>query len=336
MLRREAVQENLAYLGSAGQALEPARPRVYFRCANSDNAAGCNWLVPAPEPANLDPTAQLCASCVLNRTIPDLSQPGNPQAWNKIEVAKRRLVSMLIGLGLPVYPRTGEHQSDGLAFDFLQDLNPASKVTTGHENGVITLNIAEADDATRERIRTQRHEPYRTLIGHLRHEAGHHYWDQLVAGTHWLEPFRELFGDDRAGYGESLATHYQQGPPPNWQQSFVTAYATSHPWEDWAETWAHYLHMLDAHHSAQSFGVDLGQVRGAFESFSTDALYRADSASAAEFLHLINAWTPLTAVLNELTRSMGLADFYPFVLSRAAVQKLHFIHLVVSEAGKSI
>jgi hypothetical protein len=187
------------------------------------------------------------------------------------------------------------------------------------------LNIEEADDATRERVRERMHEPYRTVLGHLRHEVGHYYWDRLVDGTPCLDAFRELFGDERRDYAEALERHYRQGPPAEWQNCYVSAYASSHPWEDWAETWAHYLHIVDAVGTAFSFRLDIDSVEMPFEGFASDALVRPDK----QFLKLLNSWARFTAVLNEFSRSMGLPDFYPFVLSKSAVKKVHFVHTLV-------
>jgi hypothetical protein len=84
------------------------------------------------------------------------------------------------------------------------------------------------------------------LLGHFRHEVGHYFWDRLVAtDPHQLEEFRVLFGDDRQDYGEALKRHYDEGAPANWQDTYISMYATMHPWEDFAETWAHYLHIVD-------------------------------------------------------------------------------------------
>jgi hypothetical protein len=261
--------------------------------------------------------------------IPDLSIASNGENWRRIEIAKRRLISFLLALGLPVKPRV-EGEPGGLAFDFLSSPAQGPRVLTGHSSGVITLNIEEADDSTRESIREQLHEPYRTLLGHLRHEVGHYYWDRLVAGTKWLDGFRELFGDERQPYDQALQLHYAQGPPPDWGEKYVSAYASSHPWEDWAETWAHYLHMSETLDTASSFNLDIESVEMPFEGFRPETLARPDE----DFLHFINSWSRFTAVLNELSLSMGLPDFYPFVLSRSSVAKLHFIHTLV-EAQRS-
>jgi hypothetical protein len=300
---------------------EQEQNRLYRYCANLTSPSACNWLTRADSATD---SHDLCISCRLNRTIPDLSDPANGENWRRIELAKRRLVSSLLLLGLPVKPRLED--DFGLAFDFLRTPANGPRVLTGHSGGVITLNIEEADDSTRESIREQLHEPYRTLLGHLRHEVGHYYWDRLVSGSTWIDGFRELFGDEREDYAQALQRHYQQGSPPDWPERFVSAYASSHPWEDWAETWAHYLHMADTLDTAASFSLDVESVEMPFEAFKPDSLVHPDG----RFLQFINSWSRFTAVLNELSRSMGLPDFYPFVLSKSSVGKLHFIHTVVT------
>jgi hypothetical protein len=297
----------------------PGDKRLYGLCANHASPASCNWLTRVDFGKN-----NLCICCRLNRTIPNLSDPENAENWRRIEFAKRRLVSSLLSLGLPVEPLS-ETGDGGLAFDFLRTPSQGPRVLTGHSCGVITLNIEEADDSMRESIRKRLHEPYRTLLGHLRHEVGHYYWDRLLAGTSLIEEFRELFGDERQDYAEALRLHYRQGPPADWRGRFISAYASSHPWEDWAETWAHYLHMADALDTASSFSLDMESLDIPFECFQPDALCQPDD----RFLHFANAWIRLTAVLNELSCSMGLPDFYPFEISRSVVGKLHFIHKTI-------
>lgn len=295
--------------------------RLFRYCANIESPAVCNWLLPIEEP----PSPQtLCISCRLNRTIPDLSIGANATNWGRIEQAKRRVVSALVALRLPVKSRITEDPKAGLAFDFLHD-QPNARVLTGHSGGIITLNVEEADDAIRERNREQLQEPYRTVLGHLRHEVGHYYWERLVEPTPWLGRFRELFGDEREDYAAALDRHYRQGPPPDWQFHHVTAYASSHPWEDWAETWAHYMHIVDTLETVFSFRLDIDSVEMPFEPFTQDALVKSDK----QFLKLVNSWTRFTAVLNEFSRSMGLPEFYPFVLSQSAVRKVHFVHTLV-------
>jgi hypothetical protein len=305
---------------------------AYHRCANYQSAAGCNWLRPAGIASHHD--RGLCIACSLNRMIPDQSREDNQQLWARIEAAKRRLVSQLLALGLPVrskLPGVWQDEQQGLAFDFLRDW-PDQSVTTGHAHGVITVNALEADDAERERVRAALHEPYRTLLGHLRHEVGHYYWDRLVAHTPWLGVFRQLFGDEQQDYAAALQKHYEQGAPSDWRERHVSAYASSHPWEDWAESWAHYLHLRDALDSAASFGLTADDVEARVQPFGREALWDASRAGSSTYLQLINDWLRLTSVLNELSDSMGQAPFYPFVLSRTVVAKLQLVHEVIAHA----
>jgi hypothetical protein len=296
---------------------------VWRRCANFDSAAGCNWLVP------LDDTSELCRSCRLNRTIPDLNDADNARYWRLIENAKRRLVAQLIGLGLPVKSKVSEDPEQGVMFDFLRSLPEGPAVMTGHAEGLITINVEEADDSKREQIRFQMHEPYRTMLGHFRHEIGHYYWDRLVLNTPWLDKFRELFGDERQDYAAALQRNYSEGPPANWADSYISTYASVHPWEDWAETWAHYLHVVDSLDTALSFGLRGEDVEAEVEPFGVEDLYDPKAKDAQRVVKLVNSWVQLTTVLNELARSMGQQDYYPFVMSRPVLRKLHFIQLVV-------
>ena len=308
------------------------RDLILHRCANFEGPSGCNWMVIGGEDRGETPT--WCRSCRLNRTIPDLTNPEYATQWARIEVAKRRLVSSLLAIGLPVRSKVHEDPANGVMFDFLHG-EIDRPVLTGHDEGLITLNIEEADDAQREKLRQAMHEPYRTLLGHLRHEIGHYYWDVLVDGSDMLPTFRELFGDETLDYRAAMDRHYQQGVPPDWADHYVSAYATMHPWEDWAETWAHYLHMIDTLDTALSFGLSAANVELEMELFERDALYWPDADDADQFLAIVNDWTRLTGVLNEMSRSMGQPDFYPFVLPRDVVGKLQFIHAVVQRTAKA-
>ena len=293
--------------------------RMYRLCANYTQQNVCNWAVAADDPQ------PLCLSCRLTRMIPDLNQPRHKEAWYRLEVAKRRLIYTLLILGLPLENKLSDPEQ-GLAYEFLADMPGASPVLTGHNHGVIVLNIAEADDAEREKRRLQLHEPYRTLLGHFRHEVGHYYWERLIAPSAQLEAFRHRFGDEREDYGEALKRHYEQGAPTDWQQRFVSAYASAHAWEDWAETWAHYLHMIDALETAAACGLSLRPRRRDEPSLETDT--RGNLASSFE--QMISDWFPLTYVLNNLNRGLGLPDGYPFVLSAPAIDKLRFVHETVT------
>lgn len=323
-----AEAARLVPLPEEGQAgSEPARVDVtlpggkreaFTRCKNFSEHDTCNWLV---RTADEQP---YCSSCRLTEIIPDLSDAKNRQAWAEVEGAKRRLLYTLRALRLPVVPKT-EDAAAGLSFRFMHGSDEAP-VLTGHAAGLITLNLAEADAAYRENTREKLGEAYRTVLGHLRHEVGHYYWDRLVRDGGQLEPFRKLFGDDRESYQTAIERHYEQGPPESWESSYISAYATMHPWEDWAETWAHYLHMLDTLETAKSHGLVV-RVPGEAERVSTDELALHD------FEGLMAGWQAVTIALNSLSRSMGLKDVYPFVLSESVREKLRFIHDIIQHAA---
>jgi hypothetical protein len=318
----------LAYLPDAGTmaclvqkedglwATRKSEQAKYRLCANYPNVNICNWALPANDPN------KFCRSCRLTRVIPDLSVPGNEKAWYKFEVAKRRLIYSLISLQLPLRTKSEDPQS-GLAFEFLADVG--EKVKTGHQNGVITLALAEANDAERERRRVQLYEPVRTVLGHFRHESGHYYWDRLIDQTYKIDRFRQLFGDERLDYGQALQNHYNQGPPANWQDRFVSAYASSHPWEDWAETWSHYLSMLDTLETASACGMSLKPQR------KDEPRMQRASSQVGSFDALIENWFPLTYALNNLSRGLGQQDAYPFVLSAPAIEKLRCVHEIICD-----
>jgi hypothetical protein len=226
---------------------------------------------------------------------------------------------------MPLADHAAEDPDGGVAFEFLENTPDGDPVLTGHDNGLITLNIAEADDSQREKVRAEMHEPYRTLLGHFRHEIGHYYFDRLVADTRWTESFRAMFGDERMDYGEALQQHYQNGAPVDWPQSFISAYATTHPWEDWAETWAHYLHMVDTLDTATSCGLTLLP-----DDPQEPTLSDNSPVEDANFDNLMKRWFPLTYALNSLNRSLGMPDGYPFTLAPTVVEKLRFVHHVVA------
>jgi hypothetical protein len=293
-----------------------ASPNELYRlCANAQHEV-CNWLIRSGS------SEQFCAACRHNRTIPDLSVAGNLDHWRLMETAKHRLFYTLLKLQLPL--ATKAEDPDGLAFDFLAAPAPAAApVMTGHANGLITINLSEADDAERERQRHQMDEPYRTLLGHFRHEIAHYYWSQLIASSDRLPEYRDLFGDECKDYAAALQEHYAKGPPADWPTHFVTAYASSHPWEDFAETWAHYFHMVDTLETARAFGVSLRPkvAKGADLAAKIDFdPYRS------EMERIIEAWLPLTFAVNSINRSMGLPDLYPFVLAPTVIAKLTFVH----------
>lgn len=305
------------------QPLEASESPRRF-CANHDHRV-CNWLAP--------PGAQaggFCLACQFNRLIPNLSSPEKHEQWRKLEVAKHRLIYTILRLKLPFKTRW-QDPLGGLVFDFLDDPPDASgSIVTGHDNGVITIATREADDAYRERMRVDMGEYYRTLLGHFRHEIGHYYWNVLVRDGGRLEACRRVFGDDRSDYASALHAHYQHPPVANWQEKHVTAYATAHPWEDFAETWAHYFHIIATLDTALSCGMTIGpQIAGTLPPPDL-----GDPYADMTFDDIMAAWVPLTYAVNGLNRSMGLADFYPFVLTTGVRLKLAFVHDLVREAQR--
>jgi hypothetical protein len=286
---------------------------AYRYCGNRI-AAQCNWLVPA-----IDPSA-LCASCRLTTVRPNDNEADAMVAFADAESAKRRLIFQLLDLGLPIRG-LDEDPVNGVAFELLSARG--HDVTTGHENGVITLDLSESDDAHREFVRQQLGEAYRTVLGHLRHEIGHYYWPILVEGGGHIDRFRELFGDERVSYQAELEGHYVSGPPRDWSMTHVSQYATMHPWEDWAETFAHYLHIRSGLHSAEQFGLHV------VDPSATAAHKAGSDTSGLSIGPLIERWLALTIAMNAMSRSIGQGDLYPFVLPPRVVEKLDFVHALL-------
>ncbi len=298
---------------------------TYKYCKNHNHGV-CNWLLAANDPEDF------CPACQLNQTIPDLSRPDHMEKWQRIEVAKHRLVYALLRFHLPVISKFKDPVT-GLAFDFkAQDPNALEKrIFTGHKQGVITLNIEEADDVSRMMAQQQMDEVYRTLLGHFRHESGHYYWDLLVRNTPFLNGFRALFGSETLDYAQAVKNHYETGGNLDWQEYYISAYASAHPWEDWAETWAHYLHMVDALETGYAFGLTLNPkvfaaTGGEQTQIDTDP-YRTHS-----FEEILERWIPLSFMMNSLNRSLGLKDSYPFVINEAVKTKMAFIHELIKQS----
>lgn len=299
-------------------------PPQYRYCANL-NVCGCNWLIPQAE----DPTVTLCPACVTTRVIPDLSKPKNSERWIKLETAKRRLLYTLLDLKL-WGPEARLQPAVPMVFDFLENLPGQPPVLTGHQNGVITLNVHEADDDVRERQRLQMKEPYRSLLGHFRHESGHYYWEVLIQDSPRLAEFRTLFGDEMTDYTAALQQNYTEGAPLGWENKHISAYAASHPWEDWAETWAHWLHMRDTLETAEAAQCRSNIPRPRMDPTLLCAEGQTPTADMQAFCERVISWVALTTLVNELTRSMGQPDAYPFVCSGEVLKKLYFIDQVVA------
>jgi hypothetical protein len=275
-------------------------------CRNRD-VIGCNWCAEESDP--------YCGSCRLTRTIPNLGSPRNIMLWRRMEEAKRRLVYDLARLRLPLTPGDGAP----VAFDILSD--ETSPILTGHLSGLITLNLAEADDVERESRRVAFREPYRTLLGHFRHEIGHFYWELLVNGTTLQAPFKLIFGDETQDYQFAINSYHGRFDRSYDRMGFISEYATSHPWEDWAETFAHFLHIVSTLDSLAGLPLSL-------DERSRQTL--TDPYLESDFEALLALWMPLARGLNELNRSLGMSDAYPFDISPAVKGKLHLVHMAIS------
>lgn len=290
-----------------------------LRACDNRERAGCNWLTDLP----------LCGCCELTRTRPSDHDLDGMAAWARTEAAKRRLVFQLDALGITPTPRDRDPES-GLAFDLLS--SDGEPVTTGHANGLITIDLAEGDDPHREAMRVSLDEPYRTLLGHLRHEVGHYYWLLLVDDTPHLPAFRALFGDEQADYVVALRTHYDRRDDRSWTETHVSHYAAAHPWEDWAETFAQYLHIRDTMQTAAAWGM---RVDGPDLDLATDRDATVDAEPTDEvdtFGDLVRTWLPLSFALNAVNRSMGQDDLYPFLLPPPVLRKLRFVHDRITES----
>ena len=282
-------------------------------CANL-HLAQCNWLV------DVQPVRQLCASCRLTRTRPRDGDTAALAAFAEAERAKRRLVTELHELRLPVVDRQQDPQY-GLAFDLLSSAD--EPVITGHDDGLITVDLAEGDDVHREQLRVAMDEPYRTMLGHFRHEIGHYYFYSLVAQRpDRLAQFVWLFGDPSTDYQAAIDRHYQQGPPGGWEDDYVSAYATMHPAEDWAETFAHYLHIRSTLDTSAAYGLA-----------PATGTYQRKILGPSAFDTIIEMWLPLAWSLNMVNRSMGKPDLYPFVLPSTVLDKMRLVHAVVDETA---
>lgn len=295
--------------------------RRLARCANARFDV-CNWMVDA------DAGAIFCTACRHNRVVPDETSAAGRTGWRKLEAAKHRLFAAFHRLGLiGVIERAGVAS---LGFLFLEDTPAGPPIMTGHAHGLITVAVAETDDVERERRRTALGEPYRTLLGHFRHETAHYFWDRLVRDRGRFAECRAMFGDDALDYQAAVQRYYLQGPDPHWQASYISAYASMHPWEDFAETWAHYFHMIAALDTAHAYGLRTAPV--ADRSGTSHIGTIPDPLAAADIGPLITVWLPLTTLMNSLNAAMGKDDAYPFVLATPVVAKLGYIHGLIRDA----
>jgi len=276
----------------------------WFRCRNME-LSGCNWLVPYE--------GEQCFSCGLTRTRPPDADLEGLALYPVAEGAKRHLIAELDRIGLRIVTRT-EDPNEGLCFDMLSSVN--EKIIMGHDRGVVTIDLQEGDDVIRVRMQREFREPFRTMLGHFRHEIGHYYEMLLVRGNDRIERTRQLFGDETIPYQEAIERHYREGPPRGWEATYISSYATMHPFEDFAESFAHFLHIRDAVDTANNFG-----------------LIGADDDST-RFGDLVrNTWLPLSTALNQINRSMGRRPLYPFRLPDPVIEKLDYVATLAAETA---
>ncbi|WP_123371266.1 putative zinc-binding metallopeptidase [Cellulomonas sp. PhB150] len=280
----------------------------WFRCAN--RRWDCSWLTAG------DSGSGQCFSCRLTRTRPSADDTLALEKLATASASKRRLLVQLAELGLPVTP--WYERPGGLGFDLLSSRTNGSRVVIGHANGIVTIDLAETLDAHREQLRVSLGEPYRTMLGHFRHEVGHYYQWVLVEQTGWIDECRELFGDERASYADAIARHYRTGAPRGWTEGYISEYATMHPWEDFAECWAHYLHMTDTLTTAAAAAMRLG-----------DEVVPRATYGDATMADVLTDWRPVSTFLDSANRAMGKSDLYPFAIVEQVARKLDFVHRVV-------
>jgi hypothetical protein len=299
-------------------------------CANGALPGVCNWLVPSGSGKTL------CLSCEYNQRIPDLNDSRNVLLWSRVESAKRRLIYELRRLRIPPPSKT-EDALGGLAFEIVSTRLDWA-ITTGHLNGVVTINLEEADDTYRQINRQNLGEGSRTLLGHFRHESGHYFWQLWFQRLVWNDPhrfaFRDVFGDERTDYSRALDRHYFQGPGALAPSGYITGYAASHPWEDWAETWAHYLQLMDGVETFEGLGLEservtLPAVQFSAEDAALPPVLAQDPAGDAAFLVVLGKWLQVAAALNEMAASTGQPMMYPYVVTPGVVGKLRLIHYYV-------
>ncbi|MDN6322523.1 MAG: putative zinc-binding metallopeptidase [Halomonas sp.] len=296
--------DNLATADGTPVAYDPqARAFVPMPpfCINRE-IIGCNWIAPEE--------GAFCRSCAMTALAPDPSIPNAMQNWAKTEAAKRWVLD---NLGRWHWFRP-EDPGAPPVFHLLAE--GRAPVPMGHVEGVVTISVAEVDPVLVTTRREALEEPYRTMIGHMRHEIAHMLWWRLSLREDFLVAFREMFGDERQDYTAALQRHYNDGPPPSCKYSFLTTYASAHPHEDWAETAAHLLHLTDI---ADSFAAS---------NLSSPELpsHQWEPYAEPDAERLIYVAAELTVGVNHVNRSMGLPDLYPFVLSEAARHKLAFVH----------
>lgn len=333
----------------SGEYFKTKEPKIrYQKCDNHADFKTCNGMVNLNTfVASKNEGEVLCFACRFNETIPDLSVERHIPLWKKMESAKRRAIYTLKAFSLPLQT-ISESPENGLSFDFTTDrdvndhfvskLKDQETVFTGHNCGHITINLAEADDVARSQTKHAMGEHYRTLLGHFRHELGHYYFDHLIAGSPKKHALcKTYFGDDELDYQTALKKHYENGAPKDWRENFISEYATMHPYEDWAETWAHYMHIMDTLQTAKNFSIT-GSISKSKASTEPKEASKLDLPQGTYFFSsqtsietILDTWIDFSVMLNSLNRSMGMNDAYPFVLSEPVRTKLSFIHHAIHD-----
>lgn len=314
----------------------------YKKCQNFLNYQACNGMIQVGATDEKGALINYCFSCRYNDTIPNLSIRGHLPLWIKMENAKRRALYTLKALSLPLQ-NIYQDPFYGITFTFGVDsdvndhfktrLHNGPAITTGHNCGHITINLAEADDVARSKIKMDMGENYRTLLGHFRHEFGHYYFDVLIAdNTYNYNMYKDCFNDVGQDYTMAQNDYYKYSSPENWQQEYISEYATMHPWEDWAETWAHYMHIVDTLETAQHYGLKPSRM-GAVNSQRSHGVEQFQEVDFftfhPNFDFILDVWIEFSVILNSLNRSMGLQDAYPFVLTPTVRKKLKFVHFAI-------
>src|SRR5271168_5417104 len=304
--------------------------QIWIACTRA-GSLGCNWLVPQEQ--ELGGQRGRCLADSLIRREPDTDDTVAVEKLVSTGIGLRRLICQLIDIGLPVDPFW--RRNGGLAFDLLSSYSGGERVVIGHAGGVITIDLVESLDAYRESLRVRLGEPYRTMLGHFRHEVGHYYQNILVetgpGAARYLDECRALFGDERADYQAEIARHYKFGAPKNWTESFISEYATMHPWQDFAECFAHYLHITDTINTVGEAGLILIADR-ARVAVPRDIVPLASYADVP-IEQLLYDWKWLALFFNRINTAMGKRPLYPFEIPPPVIRKLGFVHKVVRQAA---
>lgn len=270
-------------------------------CANRPTIS-CNWIADG---------GQYCRSCAMSYVVPDLNVGDNLLMLARAESAKRWVLANLSCWQWFTNADVGRRPRFLMLSEYTS--GRSEQIMMGHAAGEITINVTEADELIRLQRQRELGEQYRSMVGHFRHELAHFCFDRLSLSPEFLSEFRELFGDERQDYGTALLRHYEAPLAPG--EDYITPYSTAHPHEDWAETVAHLLHLVDFSDSFVSAGLAMRGVPEGFTPYSEPDTNR-----------LINVATEIAIAINDINRALDNSDLYPFVLTGPVRQKLSFAH----------